>query len=224
MASILQLRIACRPGRVAHSAAPGLCLWEVTYDLAAVFELLPGARLGLSGARRSLVLRSSAGAIRALRPRGRFVPTYSPKASEITRKWYVVDAEGLVLGRLATEVARVLRGKHKPTFAPHGHRRPRHRDQRRQGGAHRRQGRPEDRLPALRLPGWPQVPHVRRPMARRPSPRKPCAALGRGHAPQEPPRRARCSPSSRCTPARTIPTRRRSPRPASNSPPPGAPP
>jgi large subunit ribosomal protein L13 len=47
------------------------------------------------------------------------VPTYSPKASEIQRAWYVVDADGLVLGRLATEVARVLRGKHKPTFAPH---------------------------------------------------------------------------------------------------------
>jgi len=45
--------------------------------------------------------------------------TYSPKASEITRAWYSVDAEGLVLGRLATEVARLLRGKHKPTFAPH---------------------------------------------------------------------------------------------------------
>lgn len=47
------------------------------------------------------------------------VRTYSPKASEIQRAWYVVDAEGLVLGRVATEVARVLRGKHKPTFAPH---------------------------------------------------------------------------------------------------------
>ena len=47
------------------------------------------------------------------------MPTYSPKASEITRSWHVVDAEGLVLGRVATEVARVLRGKHKPTFAPH---------------------------------------------------------------------------------------------------------
>ncbi|HEX6420465.1 MAG TPA: 50S ribosomal protein L13 [Acidimicrobiales bacterium] len=47
------------------------------------------------------------------------MPTYSPKASEIQRAWYVVDAEGMVLGRLATEVARVLRGKHKPTFAPH---------------------------------------------------------------------------------------------------------
>ena len=45
--------------------------------------------------------------------------TYSPKASEIQRSWYVVDAEGMVLGRLATEVARILRGKHKPTFAPH---------------------------------------------------------------------------------------------------------
>ena len=45
--------------------------------------------------------------------------TYSPKANEITRKWHVVDADGLVLGRLATEVARVLRGKHKPVYAPH---------------------------------------------------------------------------------------------------------
>jgi large subunit ribosomal protein L13 len=47
------------------------------------------------------------------------VPTYSPKASEIERAWYVVDAEGLVLGRLATEVASILRGKRKPMFAPH---------------------------------------------------------------------------------------------------------
>lgn len=45
--------------------------------------------------------------------------TYSPKKSEITRDWYVVDAEGLTLGRMATEVARVLRGKHKPIFSPH---------------------------------------------------------------------------------------------------------
>ncbi len=47
------------------------------------------------------------------------VPTYTPKASEIERGWYVVDADGLVLGRMATEVARRLRGKHKPTFTPH---------------------------------------------------------------------------------------------------------
>ena len=45
--------------------------------------------------------------------------TYSPKASEIQRDWHIIDAEGLVLGRLCTEVARILRGKHKPVFAPH---------------------------------------------------------------------------------------------------------
>ncbi|MEM9040464.1 MAG: 50S ribosomal protein L13 [Actinomycetota bacterium] len=45
--------------------------------------------------------------------------TYSPKADEIERAWHVVDAEGMVLGRLCTEVARVLRGKHKPIYAPH---------------------------------------------------------------------------------------------------------
>ncbi|MEX0836127.1 MAG: 50S ribosomal protein L13, partial [Nitriliruptor sp.] len=45
--------------------------------------------------------------------------TYSPSAKEIERAWFVVDAEGQSLGRLATRVAAVLRGKHKPTFAPH---------------------------------------------------------------------------------------------------------
>ncbi|CAB4896271.1 unannotated protein [freshwater metagenome] len=45
--------------------------------------------------------------------------TYSPKISEITHAWHVIDAEGLVLGRMCTEAARVLRGKHKPMFAPH---------------------------------------------------------------------------------------------------------
>ncbi len=45
--------------------------------------------------------------------------TYAPKASEIERTWFVVDAEGMVLGRMATEVAKILRGKHKPTFAPY---------------------------------------------------------------------------------------------------------
>ena len=45
--------------------------------------------------------------------------TYSPKPDDITRAWHIVDADGLVLGRLATEVAAILRGKHKPTFAPH---------------------------------------------------------------------------------------------------------
>ncbi|MGH2608574.1 MAG: 50S ribosomal protein L13 [Tepidiformaceae bacterium] len=45
--------------------------------------------------------------------------TSMPKENEIERKWYVVDAEGKVLGRLATRVATILRGKHKPIFAPH---------------------------------------------------------------------------------------------------------
>ena len=45
--------------------------------------------------------------------------TYSIKASEIERKWYVIDAEGKVLGRLATEVAKLLKGKHKPTYTTH---------------------------------------------------------------------------------------------------------
>ena len=45
--------------------------------------------------------------------------TFTPKQSDITRSWYVVDADGLVLGRMATEVASVLRGKRKPIFAPH---------------------------------------------------------------------------------------------------------
>ncbi len=44
--------------------------------------------------------------------------TYAPKPAEIVRKWHVIDADGLVLGRLATECARLLRGKHQPFFAP----------------------------------------------------------------------------------------------------------
>jgi len=47
------------------------------------------------------------------------VPTFTPRASDIERRWYVVDAEGKVLGRVAAEVARILRGKHKPIFSPH---------------------------------------------------------------------------------------------------------
>ncbi len=45
--------------------------------------------------------------------------TYALKASEIQRDWYVVDAEGQTLGRLATQIATLLRGKHKPTFSTH---------------------------------------------------------------------------------------------------------
>lgn len=45
--------------------------------------------------------------------------SYMAKAETVQRKWYVVDAEGMVLGRLASQVASILRGKHKPTFTPH---------------------------------------------------------------------------------------------------------
>ncbi|MBM3220719.1 MAG: 50S ribosomal protein L13 [Candidatus Rokubacteria bacterium] len=47
------------------------------------------------------------------------MPTSMPRESDIQRKWFVVDADGQVLGRLATRVATILRGKHKPTFSPH---------------------------------------------------------------------------------------------------------
>ncbi|MGD2045696.1 MAG: 50S ribosomal protein L13 [Gemmatimonadota bacterium] len=45
--------------------------------------------------------------------------TYTPKADDITRHWWLVDAQDKPLGRLATEIARVLRGKHKPMYTPH---------------------------------------------------------------------------------------------------------
>lgn len=45
--------------------------------------------------------------------------TYMAKPGDVKRKWYIIDAEGKVLGRLAAEAARILRGKHKPDFTPH---------------------------------------------------------------------------------------------------------
>lgn len=45
--------------------------------------------------------------------------TYMIKASEIDKKWFLIDAEGKILGRVASEAAKILRGKHKPTFTPH---------------------------------------------------------------------------------------------------------
>ncbi len=47
------------------------------------------------------------------------MPTYSPKPGDITRVWHVIDADDIVLGRLAVTAATLLRGKHKPTYAPH---------------------------------------------------------------------------------------------------------
>ena len=45
--------------------------------------------------------------------------TYLPKAKQVQKNWYIIDAEGKVLGRLASKIASVMRGKHKPTFTPH---------------------------------------------------------------------------------------------------------
>ena len=45
--------------------------------------------------------------------------TFTPKASEVTRQWHVLDATDIPLGRIASAAATILRGKHKPTFAPH---------------------------------------------------------------------------------------------------------
>ncbi len=47
------------------------------------------------------------------------MPTFSPKAGDVTRTWHVIDATDVVLGRLAVQAATLLRGKHKPTYAPH---------------------------------------------------------------------------------------------------------
>ena len=47
------------------------------------------------------------------------MPTFSPKPGDINRQWHVIDANDIVLGRLASTAAKLLRGKHKPTFAPH---------------------------------------------------------------------------------------------------------
>jgi len=45
--------------------------------------------------------------------------SYTATPADIERRWFVVDAEGMVLGRLATEIAKIIRGKHKPTYTPH---------------------------------------------------------------------------------------------------------
>ena len=77
--------------------------------------------------------------------------TYAVKASEIERSWWVVDATDQTLGRLATRIATLLEGKHKPIYSPHlDTGRPRRRPQRRQDPRHRRQAAPEELLPALR--------------------------------------------------------------------------
>lgn len=74
---------------------------------------------------RAMEFSTSAFATRAFRPmadgkdRDKIMKTFSLKAGDIEKRWLVIDAEGVVLGRLAAVVATLLRGKHKPTYAPH---------------------------------------------------------------------------------------------------------
>ena len=73
--------------------------------------------------------------------------TYSARPAEVEKKWVLIDADGLVVGRLATIIANRLRGKHKATFTPHvDMRRQHHRDQCREGGVHRQQAPGQDLL------------------------------------------------------------------------------
>jgi len=57
--------------------------------------------------------------VQIFRKQSTSVSTYSPKPGDVTRTWHVIDAEDIVLGRLAVTAATLLRGKHKPTYAPH---------------------------------------------------------------------------------------------------------
>ena len=99
-----------RPGRVPKSPAGAAC-WP--FRLTAILVRRPWDSRG--------VLRKpeTAGSPPTQLRKIGLVRTFSPKVSEIQRAWYVVDADGLVLGRLASEVAAVLRGKRRPYFAPH---------------------------------------------------------------------------------------------------------
>ena len=115
--------------------------------------------------------------------------TYSPKPRDIERRWYVLDASGAILGRLATQAATILRGKHKPIFAPHADTGDHvivinAKDVTLSGGKERQ----EDRLPPLRLPGRPDRDRVLQ------APGREARLRGRegdqGHAPAQPARPA----------------------------------
>ena len=69
--------------------------------------------------RRTRTLRSPAATRFATKRRLTTVRTYTPKPGDVERTWHIIDANDVVLGRLATHVATLLRGKHKATFAPH---------------------------------------------------------------------------------------------------------
>ena len=95
------------------------------------------------------------------------MPTYSPKASEITRAWHVIDADGLVLGRMCTEAARVLAASTSRPSPRTSTPATTCRHQRRQGRAHQGQGRQQG-VPLQRLPGRPEVRAYEKLLGRKP--------------------------------------------------------
>ena len=101
--------------------------------------------------------------------------SYTARQGEVPRQWYVVDAQGKVLGRLASRIAMVLRGKTKPVFTPHtGHRGFRGGGQRRSGAADRQETGQQDVLSAFRLHGRAEGDFGPAPASRR-SPKRCCA-------------------------------------------------
>src|SRR5215472_12104741 len=74
---------------------------------------------GLLRCRGCLPRQASGAQLSELTRRLTTVRTFSPKAADVQRQWHVIDASDVVLGRLASQAARLLRGKHKPVFAPH---------------------------------------------------------------------------------------------------------
>src|SRR5579863_1230411 len=97
------------PGESEYAAlASCATLARCTLRATCACPALPGTPAGTRRAPRPATMR-----------RLRTVRTFSPKDSDITRRWHVVDASDVVLGRLASHVAVLLRGKHKPIFAPH---------------------------------------------------------------------------------------------------------
>jgi len=91
---------------------------DVPFVHAFAARCISGRRIG-GAPRAALTSRCRPEKITRYTRRLRTVRTFSPKDSDITRQWHVVDASDVVLGRLASHVAVLLRGKHKPIFAPH---------------------------------------------------------------------------------------------------------
>src|SRR6516225_2515585 len=91
---------------IPHTKSPGIS--DISIDLGTPFPYVRPSNYGNTWRRRQ-----------PERPKGQTMKTYSAKASEIEKKWVLIDAEGLVVGRLASIIALRLRGKHKPGFTPH---------------------------------------------------------------------------------------------------------